>query len=221
MIGYTVLGGMRGTSLVQIVKVAVVFTTMLLLALLVLRNHDFDPGALLSAAEQESGLHDRYFEPGQALDDGAAGRLDFLSLQLSVVLGGACKPHVLMRINSAADAATARRATPYAVAIMAVFFLCVVIAGLGAARVVGGQQIRAVEGSGQMTLLTLAASTVLPACVYGCSGAGTTGPVCCGPCTAVFSAPAPCASAPSPSQAHPPRCCRHTTSTSSGCSRPP
>ncbi|MFB7652946.1 MULTISPECIES: cation acetate symporter [unclassified Streptomyces] len=156
MICYTVLGGMRGTSLVQIVKVAVVFTTMLLLALLALRHHDFDPGALLTAAEEGSGLHDRYFEPGHAVGDSAVGRLDFLSLQLSVVLGGACMPHVLMRINSAADGATARRATRYAIAIMAVFFLCVVIAGLGAAGVVGGQKIRAADSSGQMALLLLA-----------------------------------------------------------------
>ncbi|WP_432128610.1 cation acetate symporter [Streptomyces sp. bgisy082] len=156
MICYAVLGGMRGTSLVQIVKVAVVFTTMLLLALLVLRHHDFDPGALLTAAERGSGLHDRYFEPGHALGDGAAGRLDFLSLQLSVVLGGACMPHVLMRINSTADGATARRATRYAIAVMAVFFLCVVIVGLGAAGLVGGQRIRAVDSSGQTALFLLA-----------------------------------------------------------------
>ncbi|WP_432152154.1 sodium:solute symporter family transporter [Streptomyces sp. bgisy029] len=156
MVCYTVLGGMRGTSLVQIVKVAVVFTTMMLLALLVLGHHDFDPGALLTAAERGSGLHGRYFEPGHAVGDSAVGRLDFLSLQLSVVLGGACMPHVLMRINSAADGATARRAARYAVAVMAVFFLCVVIAGLGAAGVVGGQKIRAVDNSGQSALLLLA-----------------------------------------------------------------
>ncbi|NKI42107.1 sodium/solute symporter [Streptomyces physcomitrii] len=156
MICYTVLGGMRGTSLVQIAKVAVVFTTMVLLALLVLRHHDFDPGALLTAAERGSGLHDRYFEPGHATGDSAVGRLDFLSLQLSVVLGGACMPHILMRINSAADGATARRATRYAVAVMAVFFLCVVIAGLGAAGLVGGRRIRAVDSSGQTALLLLA-----------------------------------------------------------------
>ncbi|MFE7136769.1 cation acetate symporter [Streptomyces sp. NPDC057644] len=156
MIGYTVLGGMRGTSLVQIVKVAVVLTTMVILAFLVLRHHGFAPGALLTAAEQGSGFHDRYFEPGHAVGESAAGRLDFLSLQLSVVLGGACMPHVLMRINSAADGATARRATRYTIAIMAVFLLCVVIAGLGAAGIVGGQNIRAVDSGGQMALLLLA-----------------------------------------------------------------
>ncbi|MET7474621.1 cation acetate symporter [Streptomyces sp. NPDC005648] len=156
MICYTVLGGMRGTSLVQIVKVAVVLTTMLLLALLVLRRYEFDPGALLTAAEQGSGLRDRYFEPGHALGDSGAGRLDFLSLQLSVVLGGACMPHVLMRINSAADGAAARRATRYAVAVMAVFCLCVVIAGLGAVGVVGGEKLRALDSSGQTALMLLA-----------------------------------------------------------------
>ncbi|MFJ5780023.1 cation acetate symporter [Streptomyces sp. NPDC093094] len=156
MVCFTVLGGMRGTSLVQIVKVAVVFTTMVLLAFLVLWHYGFAPGALLTAAEQGSGLHDRYFEPGHAVGGSAVGRLDFLSLQLSVVLGGACMPHVLMRINSAADGATARRATRYAVAIMTVFFLCVVIAGLGAAGVVGGQKIRGADSSGQTALLLLA-----------------------------------------------------------------
>ncbi|MDN3028324.1 cation acetate symporter [Streptomyces sp. S.PB5] len=156
MICFTVLGGMRGTSLVQIVKVAVVFTTLLLLAFLVLRRYDFDLDALLTAAEQGSGLRDRYFEPGHVLGDSGAGRLDFLSLQLSVVLGGACMPHVLMRINSAADGAAARRATRYAVALMAVFCLCVVIAGLGAAGVVGAQKILAVDSSGQTALVLLA-----------------------------------------------------------------
>ncbi|MGW1185039.1 sodium/solute symporter [Streptomyces drozdowiczii] len=156
MICYTVLGGMRGTSLVQIVKVAVVFTTMVLLAVLVLGHYGFAPGSLLTAAERGSGLHDRYFEPGHAVGGGAVGRFDFLSLQLSVVLGGACMPHVLMRINSATDGAAARRATRYAIAIMAVFFLSVVIVGLGAAGVVGGQKIRAVDSSGQMALFLLA-----------------------------------------------------------------
>ncbi|MFB6827869.1 sodium/solute symporter [Streptomyces hydrogenans] len=170
MICYAVLGGMRGTSLVQIVKVAVVFTTMLLLALLVLRHYDFDPGALLTAAERGSGLHDRYFEPGHTVGNSAGGRLDFLSLQVSVVLGGACMPHILMRINSAADGATARRATRYAIAVMAVLFVCVVIAGLGAAGVVEGQKIRAVDSSGQMALFFLAGE-------LGDSAPGLTGSV--------------------------------------------
>ncbi|MBW1596088.1 cation acetate symporter [Streptomyces sp. JJ38] len=157
MVFYTVLGGMKGTSLVQIVKVTVAFTTMAALAVWVLQHFDWSPAALLAAAAQGSGSPDTYLDPGRALGTDATGRLDFLGLQLSIVLGGACMPHILMRIGTAGSGAAAREATQRAVTLVAVFCCFVVIAGLGAAAVVGGRAITAVDGSGQASLMLLAA----------------------------------------------------------------
>ncbi|MFE7277058.1 cation acetate symporter [Streptomyces sp. NPDC057623] len=156
MICFAVLGGMKGTSLVQILKVAVVFTTMTALAVLVLAHYDWSPNALLQAAAAGSGRADGYFEPGQAMGDSLTGRLDFLSLQLSIVLGGGCMPHIVMRVNSAADGAAARRAARHTVVLVCVYSLFVVIAGLGAAGVVGGAAIGSADPNGQAALMLLA-----------------------------------------------------------------
>lgn len=156
MICYAVLGGMKGTSLVQILKVAVVFTTMAVLAAVVLHHYHWSAGALLDAAAKGSGRPGGYFEAGQVMGSSLVGQLDFLGSQLSIVLGGACMPHIVMRINMAADGAAARRATGYTVVVIAVYSLFVVIAGLGASGVVGGRVIRSVDSNGQTALMLLA-----------------------------------------------------------------
>ncbi|MEU6200990.1 cation acetate symporter [Streptomyces sp. NPDC047061] len=156
MICFAVLGGMKGTSLVQIVKVAVVLATMAVLAVVVLGHYHWSAGALLDAAAEGSGRPGGYFQAGQAMGSSLTGRLDFLGLQLSVVLGGACMPHIVMRINTVTDGAAARRVTRHAVTVIAVYSLLVVVAGLGAAGVVGGGTIRAADSNGQTALMLLA-----------------------------------------------------------------
>ncbi|MZG18661.1 cation acetate symporter [Streptomyces sp. SID5914] len=156
MICYTVLGGMRGTSLIQIVKMAVVLTTMAVLAAAVLSHFHWSLGTLFTSAQQGSGSPGRYYKPGQVMGTSFGDRLDFLGLQLSIVLGGACMPQMVMRIGTTADVPAARRAARYTVIIMAVFSVLVVIAGLGAAGIVGDRALRAVDGSGQMALMLVA-----------------------------------------------------------------
>ena len=156
MICYATLGGMKGTSLVQILKVAVVFTTMAALAVVVFAHYHWSMNALLDAAAHGSGRGDAYFASGQAAGDTLGGRLDFVGLQLSIVLGGACMPHIVMRINSAADGAAARRSSRHTVLLIGVYSLFVVIAGLGAAGVVGDRAIRSADPSGQAALMLLA-----------------------------------------------------------------
>lgn len=158
MIGFAVLGGMKGTSLVQILKVVVVLATLALLAAVVLDHYHWRPGALLAAAAEGSGHPDGYFEPGTAMGSTLTGRLDFFGLQLSIVLGVACMPHIVMRLGTAVHGAAARRATMYTVFVIAVYSLFVVIAGLGAAGIVGTSAIRAVDRDGQAALMLLAAA---------------------------------------------------------------
>ncbi|MCD0483425.1 cation acetate symporter [Streptacidiphilus sp. ASG 303] len=156
MVCYTVLGGMRGTSLVQIVKVVLTFGTVVAVAVSVLHHFDWHPGALLDAAARGSGQGDAYLRPGLQLGHTAEGRLNFIGLQLTVVLGAACMPHMIMRVNAAPDGAAARRSTRHAVAMVGLFCLVVAVLGLGAAAMVGDRVIAAVNPNGQGALLLLA-----------------------------------------------------------------
>ncbi|MGW2746568.1 sodium/solute symporter [Streptomyces sp. NPDC001450] len=156
MICYPVLGGMRGTSVVQILKVVIVFGAVAAVAVLVLNRFHWNVNALLAAATRGSGRPDVYLHSGLQLGQDPAGRLDFFGTQLTVVLGLAVMPHMITQINSVADGAAARRASRYALTAISVFCLLVVIAGLGAAALVGDRTITAVDPKGQMSLLLLA-----------------------------------------------------------------
>jgi SSS family solute:Na+ symporter/cation/acetate symporter len=156
MICFTVLGGMRGTSMVQIVKVVLVFGTVAVMAVSVLSRFHWNIDSLLTAASAGSGQGDAYLRPGLQLGSTAEGRLNFIGLQLTVVLGAACMPHMIMRVNAARTGSAARRSTRYAIAIVGAFCLLVAIIGLGAAAVVSDKVIGAVNPNGQGALLLLA-----------------------------------------------------------------
>lgn len=156
MICYTVLGGMRGTSLVQIVKVVLTFAAVVAVALSVLSHFHWSIDALLSAASAGSGQGAAYLHPGLQLGTSASGRLNFIGLQLTVVLGAACMPHMIMRVNASPTGSAARRSTRYAIAMVGAFCLLVAVIGLGAAALVGDRMIGAVNPNGQGALLLLA-----------------------------------------------------------------
>ncbi|MEY9965108.1 Na+(H+)/acetate symporter ActP [Streptacidiphilus sp. MAP12-16] len=155
MVCYAAIGGMKGTGLVQIVKMVIAFASFGALALLVLHRFEWNLGTLLTAASQGSGLGDSYLRPGAQYGSGATGRLEFLSVQITLVLGAACLPHITMRLHSAPDARTARTSMRWAVGITAAFLATVVVAGLGASALVGGAVIRDADPTGRISVLLL------------------------------------------------------------------
>ncbi|MFF3070489.1 cation acetate symporter [Kitasatospora sp. NPDC057936] len=156
MVCYTVLGGMKGTSLVQIVKVVLTLGTVLVVVLSVLARFHWDVDALLAAAAKGSGRADAYLRPGLRFGDSAEGWLNFVGLHLTVVLGASCMPHMIMRVNASPTGAAARRSTRHAVGMVGAFCLAVVVLGLGAVALLGGRLISAVDPNGQAALLLLA-----------------------------------------------------------------
>src|SRR5690606_2856893 len=64
MIFYVVVGGMKGTTWVQIVKAVLLMTGTLLISVLVLAKFGFNRSELLGAAAQESGKGQAFLEPG-------------------------------------------------------------------------------------------------------------------------------------------------------------
>ena len=64
MVCYAAFGGMRGVGYVQILKVGVALTAMLLLAGIVLARYGWSPPALFDAARGRSGAGGDYATPG-------------------------------------------------------------------------------------------------------------------------------------------------------------
>ncbi|WP_435210397.1 cation acetate symporter [Streptomyces sp. bgisy034] len=155
MIIYAALGGMRGTALVQMVKIVFLLATSAGVAALVMNRFDWSFGAMLRAAQQGSGAGPAFLQQGLQLGTSAGERLDFIGFQITVVLGVACLPHITMRLYSAQDAPAVRRAMSWAVGTVTTFCLLVIIMGTGAAALVGSQSIIAADPHGRTSVLML------------------------------------------------------------------
>ncbi|MFI2636278.1 cation acetate symporter [Streptomyces collinus] len=155
MIIYAALGGMRGTALVQMVKIVFLLATSAGVAALVLNRFDWSFGDMLRAAQQGSGAGPAFLQQGLQLGTSAGERLDFIGFQITVVLGVACLPHITMRLYSAQDVPAVRRAMSWAVGAVTTFCLLVIIMGTGAAALVGSQSIIAADPHGKTSVLML------------------------------------------------------------------
>ncbi|MFH9243929.1 cation acetate symporter [Streptomyces lydicus] len=155
MIIYAAIGGMRGTALIQMIKIVLLLGTSVVVAALVLNRFDWSPGNVLRAAQHGSGAGPAFLQQGLQLGTSAGGRLDFVSLQITVVLGVACLPHITMRLYSARDVPAVRRSMSWAVGTVTTFCLLVIIMGTGAAALVGSQDITAADPQGRTSVLML------------------------------------------------------------------
>ncbi|MGP3947819.1 sodium/solute symporter [Streptomyces sp. 7N604] len=155
MIVYAGLGGMRGTALVQIIKIVLLLAVSVFVAVLVLNRFDWSTDALLQAAQRGSGAGSAYLEQGLQLGRSTSAQLDFISLQFTVVLGVGCLPHVTMRLYSAKDAPAVRRSMSWAVGAVTTFCLLVIIMGAGAAALVGSRLITRADPHGKTSVLML------------------------------------------------------------------
>ncbi|MEU1042926.1 cation acetate symporter [Streptomyces sp. NPDC005551] len=153
MVCYAAFGGMRGIGYVQILKVGVTLTAVLLLAGLVLARYGWSPLALFDAARDRSEAGSDYAAPGLHFGHSFAGRLDLISFESTLLIGAACLPHLTMRLHPLRDARTARRAVGWAVGPVAVVCAGVAVAGLGACALIGRDLIRAADPGGATALL--------------------------------------------------------------------
>ncbi|MFI7406077.1 cation acetate symporter [Streptomyces sp. NPDC049541] len=155
MIIYAALGGMRGTALIQMIKIVILIGTSFVVAALVLNRFDWNTGDVLRAAQQGSGAGPAFLQQGLQLGTSAVDRLDFVGLQITVVLGVACLPHITMRLYSAQDVPAVRRSMSWAVGTVTTFCLLVIVMGTGAAALVGSRYITAADPQGRTSVLML------------------------------------------------------------------
>ena len=137
MVLYVLIGGMKGTTWVQIVKAFLLIGGAVVMTIWVLAIHGFSLNELLESAVAASDQGDKILGPGLKYSN----PVDFLSLGLALVLGTAGLPHVLMRFYTVPTAKEARRSVTWAIWLIGLFYLLSLVLGYGAGALVGPQQI--------------------------------------------------------------------------------
>lgn len=156
MIVYVSIGGMKGTTWVQMVKAVLLIGGTLLITFLVLLKFNFNISDLLGKAADNSGHGAAFLEPG--LQYGATGttKLDFISLGVALVLGTAGLPHILIRFYTVPNAKAARKSVNWAIGIIGGFYLMTIALGFGAAALISRDEIIASNPSGNTAAPLLA-----------------------------------------------------------------
>ncbi|MEV0072305.1 cation acetate symporter [Amycolatopsis sp. NPDC050768] len=147
MIAYVLIGGMKGTTWVQIIKAVLLIVGALAMTLWVLGKYGFNFSALLQGAVDKAGkAGETLLGPGKQYGATGTSKLDFFSLGIALVLGTAGLPHVLMRFYTVPTAREARRSVVWAIVLIGVFYLFTLVLGYGAGALVGPDDIKAAPG---------------------------------------------------------------------------
>jgi cation/acetate symporter len=147
MIVYVTVGGMKGTTYVQIVKAFLLMIGAILLTVMVLWTFHFNISELLGAAAENSGKHEAFLQPGlkfgKEMIDPLTGavdpfktmisKIDLISLGMALVLGTAGLPHILIRFYTVPTSKDARKSVNWAIGNIGAFYLMTIALGFGAA----------------------------------------------------------------------------------------
>jgi cation/acetate symporter len=163
MVIYVAFGGMLATTWVQIVKACMLMIAGVVVAIAVLAKFDFSPAALLDGAASNHPDGKAILGPGTYLTSPIA----IISTGLTIFIGTAGLPHILMRFFTVPNANAARRSVLWTIGIIASFTAIVTIIGFGARALLGQEASEAVGTGGNL------AAPLLAAFLGG--GEGTTG----------------------------------------------
>lgn len=146
MIAYVLIGGMKGTTIVQMIKAVLLCGGVVIMTIIILVMVKGDFSALLDRAVSSHGGNTAILEPGMKYGKTEIAKLDFIALGLSLALGVAGLPHVLMRFYTVPTAKEARKSVTWAIVLIGGFYLLTLVLGYGAAALVGPERIKAAPG---------------------------------------------------------------------------
>jgi len=168
MVFYVTVGGMKGTTWVQIVKAVLLMGGTILITVLVLAKFNFNISDLLGTAAEHTGKGEAFLQPGLKYGVSTTSKIDFLSLGLALVLGTAGLPHILIRFYTVPTAKDARTSVLWAIGLIGAFYLMTLALGFGAAALLDtGPESKVAASGGNL------ASPLLAEAVGG--GEGSTG----------------------------------------------
>ena len=153
MIVYVLVGGMKGTTWVQIIKAVLLILGAGVMTIMVLAKFGLNFSEILGSAQSAisgattAGVADRdVLAPGAQYGGSFTSQINFISLAIALVLGTAGLPHVLMRFYTVPTAKEARRSVVWAIALIGAFYLFTLVLGYGAAALVGPDKILSAAG---------------------------------------------------------------------------
>jgi cation/acetate symporter len=147
MIAYVLIGGMKGTTYVQIVKASLLIAGSIVMTVWVLGKYGLNLSTLFGAAVDNSPkAGEKLLGPGLKYGTSNLTKIDFISLSLALVLGTAGLPHVLMRFYTVPSSKEARKSVEWAIWLIGLFYLLSLVMGYGAAALVGADKINAAPG---------------------------------------------------------------------------
>ena len=153
MIVYVLIGGMAGTTWVQIIKAVLLIAGAGFMTVLVLAKFGLNLSEILGSAQEmvreatTKGVAERdVLAPGAQYGVSTMSKINLLSLWIALVLGTAGLPHVLMRFYTVPTAREARRSVVWAIGLIGAFYLFTLILGYGAAALVGPDTILKAPG---------------------------------------------------------------------------
>ena len=156
MIVYVLVGGMKGTTYVQMIKAVLLIAGVLIMSVLAfvmakggltaVFNQAIDTHSASRYLAEKGYQAEEIMKPGLKYGKTTTSKLDFISLGLSLVLGTAGLPHVLMRFYTVPTAKEARKSVTWAIVLIGSFYLLTLILGYAAAAFVGPDRILAAPG---------------------------------------------------------------------------
>ena len=156
MIIYVLVGGMKGTTYVQMIKAVLLIAGVLIMSVLAfimakggltaVFNQAIDTHSASSYLAEKGYQAEEIMKPGLKYGGSTTSKLDFVSLGLSLVLGTAGLPHVLMRFYTVPTAKEARKSVTWAIVLIGSFYLLTLILGYAAGAFVGPDRILAAPG---------------------------------------------------------------------------
>ncbi|MGA4509020.1 solute symporter family protein [Propionibacteriaceae bacterium G1746] len=172
MIAYVLIGGMKGTTWVQMIKAVLLVSGAAIMTLWVLAKTGFNLSSLIGKANEtasaNAGKPVDLSNPMLKYGKTPTSKLAFVSLSIALVLGTAGLPHVLMRFYTVPTAKEARRSVTWAIGLIGAFYLFTLVLGYGAAWLVGSNAINSMPGK---------ANAAAPALAFWLPGQGTAGTI--------------------------------------------
>ncbi|OAB88143.1 cation acetate symporter [Janibacter melonis] len=147
MIAYVMIGGMKGTTWVQIIKAVLLITATAIMTVWVLGKFGFNLSSLMQqAVDRNPAAGEKLLEPGLKYGVSTTTKIDFISLSLALVLGTAGLPHVLQRFYTVPTSRQARKSVEWAIWLIGGFYLLTLVIGYGAGALVGPEEIANAPG---------------------------------------------------------------------------
>jgi cation/acetate symporter len=147
MILYVLVGGMKGTTWVQIIKATLLVLGAAVMTIWALAMHGFNLSEIMGDAVAAAGGNTGLLEPGAKYGANfPTSNIDFISLGLALVLGTAGLPHVLMRFYTVPTAKEARKSVVWAIWIIGAFYLFTLVLGYAAGAMIGPEKIASAPG---------------------------------------------------------------------------